>query len=145
MVSINPHHLLTGDEVDGPALFSAEHEEASAFAGLTHTERYLLDCHGILILRSALGPAEVDACRAAVERTLNSSAPYSGILDEPALQGLITHPRLMPVLLELMEGEPHVVSISALHKAAAETRERAGVSPTLSFGCEKGRLEAVEN
>ena len=142
MVTLNPHHLLEGEKVDGKALFSAEHEEASAFSGLTHTERYLLDCHGILILRAAMSADEVGAARAAVERTLNTSAQYGGILDEPALQSLITHPRLMPVLLELMEGEPHVVSISALHKPAAATRERPSGAAQLHCQREYGRNNA---
>jgi hypothetical protein len=64
MVSLNPHHLLEGKQVDGPALFSAEQEEASAFSGLTHTERYLLDCHGVSAATVGLGAWIVTvACR----------------------------------------------------------------------------------
>eukprot|EP01052_Picozoa_sp_SAG31_P047413 SAG31_NODE_9482_length_1270_cov_1.146883_1_plen_390_part_00 len=144
MVAMNQHHLLTGAAADGQATCSAEHSDTPAFDGLTHTERYLLDAHGILILRGAMSVAEIQAARAAVERTLLSSMqqPYGGILGEPALEALITHPRLLPVLLELMDGQPHLVSIAALHKPAAEAREKPSGAAQLHCQREYGRNNA---
>jgi hypothetical protein len=81
----------------------------------------LFDCHGIVVLRGVLNATEIADARGAITRTRQPPRPrdqqqYSGILDEPALEALITHPRLLPVLLELMAGEPHLTSVGALHK-----------------------------
>ncbi len=114
----SPHHGLSGSDADGPAICEASGTVASEYSGLSHAERYLFDCHGIVVLRGCLSPSELSAARAAAQRARQSSQPYNGILEEPALQSLITHPRLLPVLLELMEGKPHLTSIGANHKDA---------------------------
>ena len=94
-------------------------ETAPAFAGLTHTERYLFDTHGILTLRGALSAEEVVAARAAVERSRGKVSAF----EEPALEVMHTHPRLLPVLLELMEGEPHLVSTGSATKQPARPED----------------------
>ena len=110
--------MRSSSDADGPALCDARGTVALEFSGLSHSERYLFDCHGIVVLRGCLSPSEVAAAQAAVQRARQSARPYSGILEEPALQALITHPRLLPVLLEVMDGKPHLTSIGANHKDA---------------------------
>jgi hypothetical protein len=103
-------------------------ETAPAFAGLTHTERYLFDTHGILTLRGALSAEEVAAARAAVKRSLSGESGFDGkdsALEEPALEAMHTHPRLLPVLLELMEGAPRLVSSGFSTKQPARPEDTA--------------------
>jgi hypothetical protein len=113
---------------------------APDYSGLTHAERYLLDVHGIVVLRGALSTSEVEAARGAVERSLQTPAPSTSsrttiddhVLGEPALQAITTHPRLLPVLLELMEGQPRLVGAACAVKVpdsgglAASGRRPAG-------------------
>eukprot|EP01052_Picozoa_sp_SAG31_P053928 SAG31_NODE_14074_length_828_cov_1.654321_2_plen_51_part_01 len=37
--------------------------------------------------------------------TLQGFGSKDAVLSEPALEALLTHPRLLPVLMELMEGQ----------------------------------------
>lgn len=104
--------LQTADGLDVFATTAPEYE------GLTHTERYLLDVHGILVLRGAMSPSEVEAARAAIERMRAADGPRREMIEEPALASIATHPRLLPVLLELMEGQPRLVSAGASVKPA---------------------------
>jgi hypothetical protein len=102
-----------------PAAWAPCGETAPAFAGLTHTERYLFDTHGILTLRGALSAEEVAAARAVVERSRGKVSAF----EEPALERMHAHPRLLPVLLELMEGEPHLVSTGSATKQPARPED----------------------
>eukprot|EP01052_Picozoa_sp_SAG31_P053927 SAG31_NODE_14074_length_828_cov_1.654321_1_plen_157_part_00 len=68
-----PNHGM--GEADGAVLAAPPcSETAPPYAGLTHTERYLLDAHGILVLRGAMRAEEVEAALAAVERSIRGES-----------------------------------------------------------------------
>ena len=90
-------------------------DDPQVFAGMTAAERYELDTFGLLHLRGALAPDELSAAQAAFDRLQADPSLTAALEDFPfaaedALQQLATHPRLLPVLLELCEGAPHLVS-----------------------------------
>lgn len=112
---------------------------APGFAGLSAEQRYLLDAVGFLHLEAVLSPAEVAAARAAFERS-NAGRPTAegseneGIW-EPALEMLATHPKLVPALLELSGGAPHLMLMELLHQPP-----RMGPPRTVEGGGTTGEL-----
>jgi hypothetical protein len=99
---------------------SSPAQQQQQFEGLTPEARYELDTFGVCVLKSVLSASELDAARAAFDRV---PAAMGGDLDhlrsiiaEPALEALACHPALLPALVELHRGEPHLVSTSINHK-----------------------------
>ena len=110
---------------DGGASRSEHDSGADSGSGMTPQQRYLFDCHGFLHLKGVLSPTELTLARAAFERARLRSSPSRGIqapsnvdgepVREPALEMLATHPALLPVLLELGEGAPHLTGMSLIY------------------------------
>lgn len=94
---------------------------------MTPEQRYLFDCFGFVHLAGVLSAAELAAARAAFERTRLRDAPSRGIqadsnvdgepLREPALELVATHKHLVPILLEVCEGAPHLTGMSLIYNA----------------------------
>lgn len=84
---------------------AAPAEDERKFAGMSAVQRYELDTFGVLHLRGLLSPAELAVAQSAFDR---SHAEPS--LDPDLLEALAAHPALLPLLLELCEGAPHLVS-----------------------------------
>ena len=91
--------------------------------GLTPEARYELDTHGVCVLKSVLSAAELHAARAAFDRIvqlppadLRGLDHLRSVITEPALEALACHPSLLPALVELHRGAPHLVSASLNHK-----------------------------
>ena len=106
-----------GDARDKTADDPAPHpgDDSQVFAGMSAAERYELDTFGILHLRGVLAPGELAAAQAAFDRLQADPSLMAPLGDFPfaaegALEGLAAHPRLLPVLLELCGGAPHLVS-----------------------------------
>jgi hypothetical protein len=90
-------------------------DDSHVFAGMSAAERYELDTFGILHMRGVLAAADLAAAQVAFSRLQDDPSPMSPLEEFPfaadrALERLATHPRLLPVLLELCQGTPHLVS-----------------------------------
>lgn len=80
-----------------------------------------------VILRGVLSTEELLAARAAFERSRLASGPSRGVqapsnidgepIRKPALEMLATHPKLLPVLMELGDNSPHLGAMSLLYNA----------------------------
>ena len=88
---------------------------------MTPEQRYLFDIQGFLLLSGALNDDEVDSARAAAEKYSRSeSIPIGfsvegrlhkhGFAFDPSLQSLTMHPSYWPIILELTNGKPRLVS-----------------------------------
>lgn len=105
--------------------------------GLTATQRRQLDTYGFLHLRSVLSSTELMAARTAYERTrpswpiVRSLGITAEVLREPALELLATHSKLMPLLMELGGGEPHLILMNLIYQPP-----RAGPPRTVDGGCD---------
>ena len=90
-------------------------DDTQVFAGMSAAERYELDTFGVLHLRGVLGAGELAAAQAAFARLQRDPALMVPLEEfsfaaEETLERLATHPRLLPVLLELCGGTPRLVS-----------------------------------
>ena len=89
-------------------------------AGLTDEQRYLLDIHGFLHLKSVVSGEELRECQAAAEQYIavppaqlppgfaqasDGCWPYAHAWS-PCLERLVLHPRLLPMVMELTDGKP---------------------------------------
>jgi hypothetical protein len=127
--SISNHATFGGDARDRTAADSpvgndeghdpqqqSDDDPQQLFEGMSAAQRYELDTFGILHLRGVLSPGELAAARAAFDRLDGDQARIAQLGEfpfaagGPALESLATHPKLLPVLLELCTGAPHLVS-----------------------------------
>ena len=88
---------------------------------MTPEQRYLFDVQGFLLLSGAIGDLEVKTARSAAEKYSHSeSLPAGFSIDgrlhkhgfafDSSLQGLTMHPSYWPIILELTNGKPRLVS-----------------------------------
>ena len=88
---------------------------------MTPEQRYLFDVQGFLLLSGALSDDEVASARTAAEKYSRSeSLPIGfsvegllhkhGFAFDPSLQSLTMHPSYWPIILELTNGKPRLVS-----------------------------------
>lgn len=72
----------------------------AALPAMTAEMRFLLDSCGFLHLRSVLSPAEVAAASEAYDEAVAEGGNGNSVIGRPALEQLITHPRLLPIYQE---------------------------------------------
>ena len=106
--NIANHATFGGDArdktVDDPT--PVLNDDTHVFAGMSAAERYELDTFGILHMRGVLAAADLAAAQLAFSRLQGDPSLMSPLEEFPfaadrALESLATHPRLLPVLLEL--------------------------------------------
>ena len=69
---------------------------------MTAEMRFLLDSCGFLHLRTVLSPAEVTAASEAYDEAAAEGGNGNSVIGKPALEQLITHPRLLPIYQEFV-------------------------------------------
>lgn len=90
---------------------------------MTPEQRYLFDVFGYLHIKNALAPAELTACQEAATRYINTPADQlpagfgcngkhykHGFAFDKSLEALTRHPAVWPVLRELTNDKPRLVS-----------------------------------
>ena len=103
-------------------LTNSSSPQGAVFAGMSAAQRYELDTFGFLHLHGVLSPTELASARAAFDRTQHDSSlltPYGELpfAADADLEALASHPKILPVLLELCNEAPHLVSGGTLWTA----------------------------
>ena len=118
--AVGNHAAFGGDALDATKADGEQQPPAASdreephFAGMSAAQRYELDNFGFLRLPQVLSPAELAAAQAAFDRT-QAERPLPGPMEQFPLvaetdtEALAYHPKLLPVLLELCGGAPHLV------------------------------------
>lgn len=133
--------------LDSSSVRQPVREPQQQFEGLTPEARYELDTYGVCVLKSVLSTAELDAARAAFDRLNRLSAVdlhgldhLRSVIAEPAVEALACHPSLLPALVELHRGKPHLVSASPNHKPPVPVDRQAHGGAQLHGGAEFATL-----
>jgi hypothetical protein len=99
--------------------------QAEAFSGMTAEQRFMMDAHGYIRVPSVLSPSAVEAMRDGSFSESRGGQPggfggrRSDPLSFPDMEALATHPAILDVMMELMEGAPRLVQSTTWHDEPA--------------------------
>ena len=119
-------------------------------AAVTAEQRRLFDLHGFVHLWGVLSAEELLAARAAFERCRLASSPSRGVqapsnvdgepIREPAMEMLATHAAVLPLLMELGEGAPHLTGMALIYNQPQQGAHRMA-GPYSELHCHGGISE----